>query len=209
MVKHDDLGNEHFGILAWVILLVGADITSLDVLDGQVLDVETNVITWGGLLNLLVVHLDGLNFSGDTNWTEGDDHTCLDDTGLDTTNWHSSNTTNLVDVLEWETEWLFIWALGEWDIIKGLKEDWSFVPWHVLRSGNHVVTVPAGNWDKVHLEWLVADLLEVTLQLPDNFIISLLGVVDGAVVHLVDSDDHLTHTHGLGKKSVFTGLTIS
>ena len=58
MVKNDNLGNEHGGILGWVFLGVGANVTSLDILDGQVLDVETNVVTWGGRVDLLVMHLE-------------------------------------------------------------------------------------------------------------------------------------------------------
>merc|ERR1719321_2122214 len=112
MVKNDNLGNEHGVILSWIVLGVRADVTSLDILDGQVLDVETNVVTWGGLVNLLVMHLDGLDLGGGADWAEGDDHTGLDDTGLDTADWHGTDTTNLVDVLEGKSEGLVNWALG-------------------------------------------------------------------------------------------------
>jgi hypothetical protein len=39
-------------------------------------------------------------------WGEGDDHTGLDDTSLNTTDGHRSNTTDLVDILKGETEGL-------------------------------------------------------------------------------------------------------
>ena len=39
----------------------------------------------------LVVHLDGLDFSGDVLWGEGDDHAWLDDTSLHTSDGDSSN----------------------------------------------------------------------------------------------------------------------
>merc|ERR1719443_1134544 len=208
MVQDDDLGNEHGGVLGGVLLGVGANVASLDVLNGQVLDVEADVVTWGGLLNLLVMHLDGLDLGGGADWAEGDDHTGLDDTSLDTADWHSSDTANLVDVLEWETEGLVNWALWWVNVVEGLEEDWSLVPWHVLRSVDHVVTVPAGNWDELNLGGVVADLLEVGGRLSLDFLVALLRVLDGTVVHLVDGDDHLTDTHGLGKKSVLTGLTL-
>ena len=57
VVKNDDLGNEHFSVLCGVVLGVRADVTSLDILYGQVLDVETNVVSGGGLLDLFVMHL--------------------------------------------------------------------------------------------------------------------------------------------------------
>ena len=143
VVKDDNLGNEHFGVLAGVILGVGADEASLNVLDGQVLDVESNVIAGGGLLDLLVMHLDGLDLGGGTNGTEGDDHTGLDATGLNTTDWHCADTANLVDVLEGETEGLVGGSLGGGDGVKSFKEDGSLVPRHVGGSVDHVVTVPA------------------------------------------------------------------
>jgi len=208
MVEDDNLSDEGGGILGWVILGVGADITSLDILDGQVLDVETNVVTWGGLIDLLVMHLDGLDLSGGTNWSEGDEHTSLDDTGLDTTDWHSSDTANLVDILEWETEWFVNWSLWWWDVVEGIEEDWSLVPWHVGGSLDHVVTVPARDWDELNLCWVVADLLEVGGQLSLDLVVSVFLVLDSWVVHLVDGDDHLTDTHGLGEESVLTGLTL-
>jgi len=57
-------------------------VSSSDILDGDVLDVETDVVSGQTLGDLLVVHLDGLDFGGDVGRGEGDDHTGLDDTGL-------------------------------------------------------------------------------------------------------------------------------
>ena len=54
-------------------------------LDGDVLDVETDVVTWNTLDELLVVHLNGLDFGGDVCGSESDDHTGLNDTSFDTT----------------------------------------------------------------------------------------------------------------------------
>ena len=53
-----------------------------------------------------MVHLDGFDLSGDVGWGESDDHTGLDLASLDTTDWDCSDTTDFVDILEWETEWL-------------------------------------------------------------------------------------------------------
>ena len=99
MVQNDNLGKEVSGILGWIVLGVGSDVTSLKILDGQVLNVETNVITWLGFGEGLVMHFDGFALSSDVHWGEGDDHAWLDDTGLNSADWNSSNTTDLVDVL--------------------------------------------------------------------------------------------------------------
>ena len=85
VVHHDNLGGEVLSVVGGVVLGVGSDVASLDILDGQVLDVEANVVAWDGLRDLLVVHLDGLALGGLTKGTELHDHTSLEGTSLDTT----------------------------------------------------------------------------------------------------------------------------
>jgi len=75
VVEDNNLGVEGFGTLWWIVLGVTADVATTNFLDGNVLDVESNVVTWKTLNKLFVMHLDGLDFSGDTSWGEGDDHT--------------------------------------------------------------------------------------------------------------------------------------
>jgi len=65
VVKDDNLGVEGLSSLRWVVLGVTGDVTTTDFLDGNVLDVEANVVSWETLDKLLVVHLDGLDFSGE------------------------------------------------------------------------------------------------------------------------------------------------
>lgn len=97
VVQDDDLGVEGSGLLGGVVLGVGADVSSSDVLDGNVLDVESDVVTGETLGDLLVVHLDGLDFGGHVRRSEVDDHTSLDDTGLDSTDGNCSDTTLQVE----------------------------------------------------------------------------------------------------------------
>ena len=58
VVKDDDLSEEHFGISGWGILCGRGDLNPLDVLNGDVSDVEANVVTWKGSIDLFVMHLD-------------------------------------------------------------------------------------------------------------------------------------------------------
>ena len=104
VVEDDDLSVEGSGLLSGVVLGVGGDVATTDILDGDVLDVETDVVTGGTLLELFVVHLDGLDFSGHVGRSEGDDHAGLDDTSLNTTDGHRTDTANLVNILERKTE---------------------------------------------------------------------------------------------------------
>ena len=218
VVEDNDLGVEGVGTLGRVVLGVTSNVTTTDFLDGDVLDVEANVVTWETLDKLLVVHLDGLDFSGDTSWGEGDDHTSLDDTGLNTTDWHRANTTNLVNILERKTEGL-ISRTGRWvNGINGLEKGLAgglaglglllptLVPWAVGGVVDHVVTVESGDRNEGNSLWVVTNLLDEVGGFLDDFLVTGLGPLDH--VHLVDADDELLDTKGVGEESVLTSLAI-
>ena len=99
VVEDNDLGGEVRHTGGGLVLGVGGDISSLDVLDGDVLDVEANVVSGDSLGERLVVHLHGLDLSGQHVGGEGDDHAGLDDAGLHTTHGDCSNTSDFVNIL--------------------------------------------------------------------------------------------------------------
>ena len=124
--------------------------------------------------------------SGDVGGGETDDHAGLDDTGLDTTDGHCSDTANLVDVLEWETKGLVGGALRRDDGVQGVDEGHtggdgsldvlgptlfllaiavsSGPPGHLLGFLQHVVSVPSGNGAEDDFLGIVSDLLDVALD---------------------------------------------
>jgi hypothetical protein len=68
------LSSKRLGTSSRVVLGVRGDVTSTDILDGDVLDVEADVVTREGLREGLVVHFNGLDFSGKLGWSKsGDD----------------------------------------------------------------------------------------------------------------------------------------
>jgi hypothetical protein len=218
VVEDDDLSVERVAALWWVVLGVTSNVTTSDFLDGDVLDVETNVVTWGTFWDLFVVHLDRLDFSGDTSWGKGNNHTWLDNTSLNTTNWHRTNTTNLVNVLKRKTERLVNWS-GRWlHRVNGLQDGLTLgstvlgltlptlVPWAVGGWLNHIVTVPTGDRNESNSLRVVTNLLDEVGGLLDNFVETILRPLDG--VHLVDSNNHVSDTKGERKKSVLSGLTV-
>ena len=71
VVENNDLGSEGVGTLGRIVLRVTSNVTTTNLLDGNVLDVETNVVSWETLGKLLVMHLDGLDFSGHICGSEG------------------------------------------------------------------------------------------------------------------------------------------
>lgn len=74
-----------------------------------------------------MVHLDGLDFGGHTSGGEGNDHTGLDDTSLNTTDRDCANTTNLVHVLKGKTEGLVGGARRRLDGVDSLDKGLSGV----------------------------------------------------------------------------------
>jgi hypothetical protein len=202
----DDLGLEGVAASGGVFSGVGGDISSLDILYGHVLAVETNVITGDSLSKSLVVHLHGLNFSGKADGGEGNNHVGLEDTSLDTADRDCADTTNLVHILKGKAKGLVKWALRGGDVVKSLKKDRTLVPAHVGGAVNHVVSNPARDGDERDLGRLVSDLLQVTRDLLLDIVVTRFGV--GARVHLVKSDDHLLDTKGEGKKGVLLGLAF-
>jgi len=208
VVGNDDGGTEILGVLGWIVLVVGSDETTFDVLDGNVLDVESNVVTWNGLLHDFVVHLDGLALSDDADWGEAHVDSGLEDTSLNTSNWDGTNTRNLVDILEWETKWLVGWAVWCLDLVKCLEKAWTLVPWHVWRDFHHVVTLETRAGDKWDLLWFETNLLEATDQIRFNFLVTILVVLDGLGVHLVHKDNHLLDTKSEGEECVLASLAI-
>jgi hypothetical protein len=208
MVHNDNLGGEVLGVHSGDVLGIGSNVTSLDVLDGKVLNVETNIVSGLGLSDLLVMHLDGFDLSGDTERTEADLHVGLDDTSLDSADGDCSNTRDLVDILERKSEGLEDGSLGRLDGIKSLNEARSFVPRHVIGGLEHVVTVPTRDGDERNVGNVVTNLLKIEGNLSLDFLISLLLVVSTLGVHLVAANNHLLDTHGEGKKCVFSGLTF-
>merc|ERR1719323_2770542 len=122
MVEDNDLGGEVRNTGGGLVLGVRGNVTSLDVLDGDVLDVEANVVSGDSLGEGLVVHLHGLDLSGQHVGGEGDHHAGLDDTSLHSAHGHCSNTSDLVDILEWETKRLVSRSGGWNDSVQSLQE---------------------------------------------------------------------------------------
>jgi len=99
-VVHDNnLGSESSTFSGGVVLGVRADHTSSNIFDGNVFNVESDIVTWGGFGQSFVMHFDGFDFSGNVSGGKSDGHTGFQDTSFDSSDWNSSNTTNFVNIL--------------------------------------------------------------------------------------------------------------
>ena len=100
VIEDNNLGSEVRDSGCGLVLGVRGDVSSLDVLHGDVLDVEADVVSGNSLGERLVVHLHGLDLGGQHVGGEGDDHAGLDDASLNSANGHCSNTSNFVHILK-------------------------------------------------------------------------------------------------------------
>jgi len=232
VVEDNDLSVEVLALLGWVVLGVRGDVATTDFLDGDVLDVKTNVVAGKSLRKGFVVHLDRLHLSGDVSGREAHDHSWLDDTGLDSADGHRSDTADLVDVLEGKTKGLVGGTRGRTDGVEGVDEGQTagvalffgclgptlFLlafsvagcpPCHLLGFLQHIITMPTGNGAEDDLLGIITDLLYVTL----DFFADLqeTGLAVGCWcggVHLVDADDKLLDSESVCEEGVLASLAV-
>jgi hypothetical protein len=153
-----------------------------------------------------------------TSGGEGNDHTSLDNTCFNTTDRHCANTSNLVNILERETEGLIGRPGRRVDSVNGLQKGLAgslaglgfllpaLVPWAVGGVVNHVVTIESRDRNECNRFGIVSDLLDEVGCLLDDFLETSLGPLGG--VHLVDGNDELLDTKGISEEGVLTGLAI-
>lgn len=153
-----------------------------------------------------MMHFDSFALSGDSTGGKGDEHSGSDDSSFNSSDGDSSDSSNLVDVLEGKSEGLFEGSNGGVDFVEGLEEGISFVPGHFVGSLNEVISSESRVGNAVDVFLLESDFFEVV----DDFLLdvgeSFFRVA--ASVHLVDGNDDLLDSHSVGKKSVFSGLSF-
>jgi hypothetical protein len=208
VVQNDNLGRERLSSSRGIVLGVSGNESTTDILDGNVLDVESDVVSRGGLGELLVMHFDGLDFRGDLGGSKSNGVSRAENSSFNTSDGNRPYSSDFVNVLEGETERLVDGSLGGLEGIEGFEERGSLVPREVGRLLEHVVSVPSRDGDKLDLVEGVSDLLQIIRNFLLDFRETSLGPVDRLVVHLVDANDHLTNSEGEGEESVLSGLSF-
>merc|ERR1711865_255670 len=122
VVKDDNLGLERQGLPGRVVLGVRRDVATADVLHGDVLDVEANVVTGRRHRDGGVVHLHRLDLGGHASGREGHNHAGLELAGLNTADRNSSDAADLVNILERQTKRERVGALGRGDGVEVIEE---------------------------------------------------------------------------------------
>merc|ERR1719337_738539 len=192
VLQDDNLGEEPTHGFGRFLLGIGGDVATVDLLDGQALDVEANVVTRHSLFHLLVVHLDTFALSIESNGSESDDHARLQNTSLNAANRDRSDTLDLVHILEGQTERLVGGTLRGLDRVEHLEKSLAavglstlFVPGHVCGLLDEIVTFQTGDRDKLGLLVHVL-LLQPVLDVSADLVKAIFAVL--AAVHLVQAD---------------------
>ena len=82
----------------------------------------------------------------------------------------------------------------------------TLVPWAVGRLVDHVITIEAGNRNERNSLGVVADLLNEIGGFLDDLVVTVTGPLGS--VHLVNGDDELSDTKGVGKQGVLASLAV-
>ena len=218
----DDHGGEGLDGLADTLGLLVDDVTGGDLLVlGDALDGHTDGVTGAGGLEDLLVLLDGEHLlAGEASGGDADDITGLEGTLLDGTGDDLTNTLDVVDIGDGETEGLVGEALrGDDEVVEGIEEGEagelllgatvglpSLVPGGLVGLLDEVVAVEAGVGDEGDLLGLEADHLEHLNELVLDLVETAL--VPAAGVHLVDTNDDLLDTEEVEETGVLAGLAL-
>jgi len=99
MIHNDNLSLEGFDLSRRSILGIRSNISSLDILNRNVLHVESYIISWNSFRQLFVMHFNRLAISLNSDRGEEDGHSWLKDTGFNSSDRYSSDTSNFVHIL--------------------------------------------------------------------------------------------------------------
>jgi hypothetical protein len=99
VIEDNDLCCEIGNFRCWIIFSIRAYISSSDILNRYVFNVESNVVAWNGLIHRFVMHFNRFNISGNVHWGECNRHVGFKNTSFNSSDGDSSDTTDLVDIL--------------------------------------------------------------------------------------------------------------
>jgi hypothetical protein len=92
--------------------------------------------------------------------------------------------------------------------MKGLNDGGSFVPSHLFRLGDQVVSFPCRYRHKRNRFRVIAKLLQVGGNFTFDFLVPSFCEVNVVEVHFVDADDHLPDSKCIGKMGMGSDLSV-
>src|SRR5438094_4403855 len=207
MIEDDDLRGEGLRDRRRVVRRPG-DVASAEVLLVDPADVEAEVVARLRLRDLLVVHLDRLDFADLVRGHEVDLHPDLQEPGLDPADGDSAGARDRVDVLHREAQRQVRRLRRDRELIEGLDERRPLVPRHLGRRLDDVLALVRADRDEGDLVDLVADAPQEPGELRLQFVEARLGVGGLRRVHFVDRDDELLDAERPREEDVLLRLRL-
>ena len=119
MINNDYLGNERIDFFWWILERISCNIPSFDLV-GLYFYVETNIVAWLSLLDLLMVHLNWFYLRFNVVRSESYVHFLLKDTRLNSSNRNCSKALNFINIVNWHSQWLLGWSFWGLHIVQNL-----------------------------------------------------------------------------------------
>src|SRR5881397_3116051 len=207
MIENDDLRGEGLGDGRRGVRRAG-DIAPAEVLLVDPADVEADVVPGLRLLDLLVVHLDRLDFADLVRGHEVDLHPDLQEPGLDPADGDSPRARDRVDVLHRETEREVRRLRRDRELVQCLNERGPLVPRHLGRRLDDVLALVRADRDEWDLVDLVADASQEPGEFRLQFVEARLGKWGLRRVHLVDRHDKLLDAERAREEDVLLRLRL-
>src|SRR5881398_682459 len=207
MIENDDLRGEGLGDRRRAVRRTG-DVPPAEVLLVDPADVETDVVAGFRLLDLLVVHLDRLDFADLVRGHEVDLHPDLQEPGLDPADGDGAGARDRVDVLHREAQREVRRLRRDRELVQGLDERRPLVPRHLGRRLDDVLALVRADRDEGDLVDLVADAPQESGEFRLQFVEARLGVRGLRRVHLVDRDDELLDAERPREEDVLLRLRL-
>src|SRR2546422_7203468 len=207
MIENDDLRGEGLGDRRRAVRWTG-DVPPAEVLLVDPADVETDVVAGFRLLDLLVVHLDRLDFADLVRGHEVDLHPDLQEPGLDSADRHGPRARDRVDVLHREAQREVRRLRRDRELVQRLDERGPLVPRHLDRRLDDVLALVRADRDEGDLVDLVTDAPQEPGEFRFQFVEPRLGERRLRRVHLVDRDDQLLHAERARKEDVLLRLRL-
>ena len=131
-------------------------------------------------------------------------HSTLHDLAVD------HNTTVLLLVEYWDSEWTIWISLLNWQIVNNLNEGWTIVPraYLLVKRFQQVGASKSGNWDPRDVSFLVPSFQQEGHQTSSDLIPTLLFPVAAVIVHLVNHNNQFLDSQTFSKLHMFTSLAI-
>src|SRR5881397_3298024 len=207
MIENDDLRGEGLGDRRRVVRRAG-DVPPAEVLLVDPAHVEADVVAGLRLLDLLVVHLDRLDFADLVRGHEVDLHPDLQEPGLHAADRHGPRARDRVDVLHREAQREVRRLRRDRELVQRLDEGGPLVPRHLGRRLDDVLALVRADRDEGDLVDLVADAPQEPGEFRLQFVEARLGERGLRRVHLVDRHDQLLDAEGAREEDVLLRLRL-